>query len=53
MFPAGGPNGGHWAAFIQVGDEIVFASLHGRRYLDAAVEMALALADRLDVHPPS
>jgi hypothetical protein len=43
-FPAGGPNGGHWAAFVRVGDQLVFASLHGRRYVDAAVEMALDLA---------
>jgi hypothetical protein len=46
--PAGGPNGGHWAAFIQVGDEIVFASPHERRYVEAAVEMALALAQELE-----
>jgi hypothetical protein len=47
-YPAGGPNGGHWAAFIQVGDEIVFASPHERRYVEAAVAMALALADELE-----
>jgi hypothetical protein len=47
-YPAGGPNGGHWAAFIKVGDEIVFASPHERRYIDAAIEMALALADDLE-----
>jgi hypothetical protein len=47
-YPAGGPNGGHWAAFIQVGDEIVFASPHERRYVEAAVEMALALAQELE-----
>jgi hypothetical protein len=47
-FPAGGPNGGHWAAFIRVGDEIVFASLHGRRYVEAAVELALALAAQIE-----
>ena len=47
-FPAGGPHGGHSAAFVRVGDEMVFASLHGRRFVDAAVEMALALADDLD-----
>jgi hypothetical protein len=46
-YPAGGPNGGHWAAFIQVGDEIVFASPHERRYVGAAVQMALALAEEL------
>jgi hypothetical protein len=45
-FPAGGPNGGHWAAFVRVGrDEMVLASPHGRRYVDAAVEMALNLAE--------
>jgi hypothetical protein len=47
-YPAGGPNGGHWAAFVQVGDEMVFASPHERRYVEAAVEMALALADELE-----
>jgi hypothetical protein len=47
-YPAGGPNGGHWAAFVQVGEEVVFASPHERRYLDAAVEMALALAEELE-----
>ena len=46
--PAGGPNGGHWAAFIRVDDEIVFASLHERRYVEAAVEMALALAAQVE-----
>ena len=44
-YPAGGPNGGHWAAFIEVGDEVVFASPHERRYVEAAIEMALALAE--------
>jgi hypothetical protein len=47
-YPAGGPNGGHWAAFIQLGDEVVFASPHERRYVEAAVEMALALAEQLE-----
>jgi hypothetical protein len=47
-YPAGGPNGGHWAAFIRLGDEMVFASPHERRYVPAAVEMALALAEGLD-----
>ena len=46
--PAGGPNVGHWAAFVQVGDEVVFASPHERRFVGAAVEMALALAEKLD-----
>jgi hypothetical protein len=48
-YPAGGPNGGHWAAFIHVGDEIVFASPHERRYVQAAVQMALALAEELEI----
>jgi hypothetical protein len=43
-YPAGGGNGSHWAAFVRVGDELVFASLHGKRYVDGAVEMALDLA---------
>lgn len=46
-YPAGGPNGDHWAAFIQVGDEMVFASPHERRYVEAAVQMALVLAEEL------
>ena len=46
--PAGGPNGGHWAAFIQAGDEVVFASPHERRYVEAAIEMALVLAADLE-----
>jgi hypothetical protein len=50
-FPAGGPNGSHWAAFVRVGrDEKVFASLHGKRYVDAAVEMALDLANEAEAH---
>lgn len=47
-YPAGGPNGGHWAAFIRLGDEIVFASPHERRYVESAIEMALALAAQLE-----
>ena len=47
-FPAGGPNSGHWAAFVRSDDEVVFASLHGKRYLDAAVEMALDLAQQAE-----
>jgi hypothetical protein len=50
-YPAGGPNGDHWAAFVQVGDELVFASPHERRWVEAAVEMALALADELRRRP--
>jgi hypothetical protein len=45
--PAGGPNVGHWAAFVRIGDEVVFASPHERRFVGAAVEMALALAEEL------
>jgi hypothetical protein len=45
-YPAGSANGSHWAAFVRVGDELVFASLHGERYVDAAVEMALDLAQQ-------
>jgi len=45
--PAGGPNVGHWAAFVQVRDDVVFASPHERRFVGAAVEMALALAEEL------
>lgn len=41
---AGGPNMGHWAAFVEVEGELVFASLHGRRYVDATVAMAVDLA---------
>jgi hypothetical protein len=48
-YPAGGPNGGHWAAFIEIGDEMVFASPHERRYLEAAIEMALALVDKREL----
>jgi hypothetical protein len=51
-FPAGGPNGGHWAAFVNVRNEYVFASLHGRRWLDASIEMALDLARRADRESP-
>jgi hypothetical protein len=43
-YPAGGVNGDHGAAFVRIGDELVFASLHGERYVDAAVAMALDLA---------
>jgi hypothetical protein len=43
-YPGGGVNGDHWAAFVKVGDELVFASLHGKRYVEAAIAMALDLA---------
>ncbi len=47
-YPAGGANGSHWAALVEIGDEVVFASLHGERYVDAAVEMAVDLAIRAE-----
>jgi hypothetical protein len=50
-YPAGGPNGSHWAAFVRVGDELLFASLHGRRYVPAAIEMALDLAEHATREP--
>jgi hypothetical protein len=40
---AGGPNMGHWAAFIQLETTTIFASLHGRRHVEAAVAMAVDL----------
>jgi hypothetical protein len=43
-YPAGGIDGSHAAAFVSVGDQLVFASLHGTRWVEAAVEMALDLA---------
>lgn len=43
--PAGGPNGGHVAAFVDCGSETVMASVHGTENAGAAQEMALALAD--------
>lgn len=49
-YPAGGPNGDHVAAVVRVGDELVFASLHGERYVNAAVAMAVDLAERAE-HP--
>jgi hypothetical protein len=51
-YPAGGINGSHWAAFVTVGDELVFASVHGRRYVDAAVAMAVDLAEQAARVPP-
>jgi hypothetical protein len=44
-YPAGGPNGGHTAVFVVCGEQLVFASLHGRRQR-AAEELAIALADK-------
>jgi hypothetical protein len=43
-YPAGGINGSHAAAFVPVGDQLIFASLHGTGWIDSAVEMALDLA---------
>jgi len=43
-YPAGGVNGDHWAAFVPAGEQLLFASLHGKRFADAAVAMALDLA---------
>jgi hypothetical protein len=45
-YPAGGHHGSHWAAFVRVGDELLFASLHGKRYVGAAVAMAVDLAEQ-------
>lgn len=42
--PAGGPNGGHGAAFISCGSQLVFASIHDTTHIAAAEEMALDLA---------
>jgi hypothetical protein len=47
---AGGPNMGHWAAFVELKEEMVFASLHGRQYVEAAVAMAVDLAVRAARH---
>jgi hypothetical protein len=48
-FPAGGLNRGQGGPFVKVGrDEMVFVSLHGKRYVEAAVEMVLDLAKEAD-----
>jgi hypothetical protein len=47
-YPAGGVNGSHLAAVIEIGDEIVFASLHGDRYLDVGIALAVNPADQLE-----
>lgn len=46
-FPAGGPNGSHVGAFVAVGREVVFATAHGYRHTDAAVAMAVSMANQL------
>jgi hypothetical protein len=45
-YPAGGLNGSHVAALVRIGDEVVFASLHGERFAGAAIEMAVDLAEQ-------
>jgi hypothetical protein len=40
----GGYNSGHVAAFVECGDLLVFASVHGFRHTDAVTAMALDLA---------
>jgi hypothetical protein len=47
-YPAGGANGSHRAALVEIGDEVVFASVHGEGYVDAAVQMAVDLAIRAE-----
>lgn len=44
-YPAGGPNGSHVGAFVRVDSRLVFASLHGSRYAEAAAQMAADLAE--------
>jgi hypothetical protein len=51
-YPAGGVNGSHIAALVQVGDEVAFASLHGRGHTDAAIALAVHLADQLGTAGP-
>lgn len=45
-YPAGGPNGGHTAAFVPCGRRRVFASIHGYGVASAVIAMALDLARR-------
>jgi hypothetical protein len=47
-YPAGGPHGGHAAAFVSCGGRYVFASVHGRERQEAAERIALDLADQAD-----
>jgi hypothetical protein len=44
-YPAGGANGGHVAALVPIGGQVVFASIHESRWTDAVIAMAVALAD--------
>ncbi|MDQ3870563.1 MAG: hypothetical protein M3301_02970 [Chloroflexota bacterium] len=46
-FPAGGPNGGHVAAFVTVAGQVLFASVHGYSHADAAIAMAVDMASQL------
>ena len=45
-YPAGGPNGGHTAAFVRCGRGEVFASIHGYGHEPAVTAMAVDLARR-------
>jgi hypothetical protein len=45
-YPAGGPNGGHSAAFVRCRSSVVFASIHGYGHEAAATSMAVDLAER-------
>ncbi len=44
-YPAGGANGGHVAVLVPIGGQVVFASIHGSRWTDAVIAMAVALAN--------
>jgi hypothetical protein len=44
-YPAGGVNGGHVAAFVPCGNEVVLASIHGYANVYATDRIALALAE--------
>jgi hypothetical protein len=44
-YPAGGANGGHVAALVPIGGQVVFASIHGSRWTDAVIAIAVALAN--------
>jgi hypothetical protein len=44
--PAGGPSGGHSAAFVRCDRLMIFASIHGHGHGQAATTMAVDLAER-------
>ena len=46
-YPAGGPNGGHVGAFVTVGRQVVFATVHGYRHADVATAIAVEMASHL------